>query len=105
MFGMDLSRPLASAGVAGATTLSPGKWAKITSGVWEWVAANCLPPPEVVRTTRGTLNCPPKHGMDLGRLVDDLVEGEIGEVDRHDLGDWTQAVHGCPDGRADYGPL
>ena len=48
----------ASAGVPGATTFSPGKCAKIASGVCEWVAPSCRPPPPTVRITNGTLIWP-----------------------------------------------
>ena len=50
----DFSSPLASAGVPGATTFRPGKWAQMASGVCEWVAPSCRPPPPTVRRTMGT---------------------------------------------------
>ncbi|PKV99881.1 hypothetical protein ATK30_0874 [Amycolatopsis echigonensis] len=53
------SRPLASAGVAGASTFRPGTWAYQTSRFCECVAASCCPPPPGVRITSGTLTCPP----------------------------------------------
>src|SRR5699024_2219945 len=39
--------------------------------------------------------------VDLGGVVDDLVDGQQREVDRHDLDDRAQAEHGGSDGRAD----
>ena len=65
----------------------------------ECVAPSCWPPPPGVRMTSGTLACAAEHAVDLRRVVDDLVQGQQREVDRHDLDDRAQAEHG----RADRG--
>ena len=49
----DVSSPLASAGVLGTTTFSPGTWASHASRVWEWVAPEPIPPNTAVRTVSG----------------------------------------------------
>jgi len=48
---------------------------------------------------------PVEHVADFGRVVDDGVHGQEGEVDRHDLGDRAQAGHGRADRRAGDGHL
>ena len=55
----EVSRPLASAGVLGMTTLSPGTWASHASRVWEWVAPDPIPPNTAVRRVSGTWSSPP----------------------------------------------
>ena len=55
----ELRSPLASAGVDGTTTLSPGMWASQPSSVWEWVAPDPIPPNTAVLTVRGTDSRPP----------------------------------------------
>ena len=55
----EVSRPLASAGVLGTTTLSPGTWASHASRVWEWVAPDPIPPNTAVRRVSGTWSSPP----------------------------------------------
>ncbi len=55
----EVSRPLASAGVAGTTTFSPGMWASQASRVWEWVAPEPIPPKTAVRRVSGTESSPP----------------------------------------------
>ncbi len=55
---LALSRPLASRGVAGATTLRPGTELNQFSNVWEWVAPS-WPHPLTVRITMGTRILPP----------------------------------------------
>ena len=47
------SRPLASAGLDGITTLSPGVCAYHASWLWECWAAAPVPEPNGSRTTRG----------------------------------------------------
>ena len=42
-----------------------------------------------------------EHVVDVRGVVDDLVEGEQGEVDRHQLDDGAQAGHGGADAHAD----
>ena len=54
-----LSRPLASAGVAGRITVRPGTWAYQASSRCEWVAARQPAIPELPRNTIGTANWPP----------------------------------------------
>ncbi len=54
-----MSSPLASAGVAGATTFSPGMWANHTSSDWECWAVSWLPAPLGVRITIGQRTSPP----------------------------------------------
>ncbi len=51
--------PLASAGVAGMTTLSPGVWASHASRLWECCAAAPSPAPAAVVMVSGTLTDPP----------------------------------------------
>ena len=54
-----ISSPLASYGVEGTATLSPGTWVKIEYRLWEcWLAAR-MPAPHMVRITIGTLALPP----------------------------------------------
>ena len=48
------SRPLASLGVDGATTLSPGACSIQASGFCEWKGPPENPPPEGSRTVMGT---------------------------------------------------
>ena len=50
------SSPLASYGVDGITTLSPGTWVKNASTDCEWYSAPWTPPPYGARTTIGTAN-------------------------------------------------
>src|SRR3972149_1581868 len=66
------SRPLASAGVDGITTVSPGIWANQDSKVCEWVAASC-PQPAGVRTTSGIVICPPNMKRIFALLLTILV--------------------------------
>ena len=51
-----ISRPLASSGVAGATTLSPGECMNHASGFCEWNGPPEKPPPEGSRTVMFTLS-------------------------------------------------
>jgi hypothetical protein len=53
-----LSRPLASAGVPGATTLRPTVEVKYASLDCEWYSAPCTPPPYGMRMTIGALKVP-----------------------------------------------
>ena len=53
------SRPFASAGAAGITTLSPGMWQNSASRLCECWPASEFPAPPCVRTTSGTLPWPP----------------------------------------------
>jgi hypothetical protein len=53
-----LSSPLASAGVAGITTLSPGMWAYQLSNAWECCEASCNADPPGPRNTAGTPTWP-----------------------------------------------
>ena len=55
----DFSKPLASAGVAGVTTLSPGTWAYHASNAWECCAASWSAAPLGPRITIGTPTWPP----------------------------------------------
>ena len=50
----EISRPLASSGVEGATTLSPGECMNQPSGFWEWNGPPEKPPPEGRRTVMFT---------------------------------------------------
>ena len=54
-----LSRPLASRGVAGMATLSPGMWAKSACKLCECCAAEERPAPIDSRIVSGTLHWPP----------------------------------------------
>ena len=54
-----LSRPLASCGVDGTTSLRPGVWSSHASTLLEWWAAAELMAPSGIRSTIGTLHCPP----------------------------------------------
>ena len=49
-----VSRPFASAGVAGATTFNPGTWTNHASGFWLWNGPERSPPSDGARMTRGT---------------------------------------------------
>jgi hypothetical protein len=51
--------PTMSAGVAGAAILSPGTAKAQFSTAWECWAPKPRPVPLAVRTTRGTVTCPP----------------------------------------------
>jgi len=55
----DLSSPLASADVAGATTLRPGMWASHASQAWECWDDSCRAAPFGPRNTIGIGICPP----------------------------------------------
>ena len=55
----DFSRPLASAGVEGMTTLSPGTWQTHASRLCECCSAAPVPEPPGVRSTMGTETWPP----------------------------------------------
>ena len=46
-----------------------------------------------------------EHVLELGRLVEDLVEADAHEVDEHQLGDRAQAGGGGADGGADEAAL
>jgi hypothetical protein len=59
------SSPLASAGLDGITTLSPGVWAYQASWLWECWAAAPVPDPNGSRTTMGTLTAPPSMNHTL----------------------------------------
>ena len=50
----DRSSPLASYGVDGMTTLSPGMWVKNASTDWLWYSAPWTPPPYGARIVIGT---------------------------------------------------
>ena len=53
------SSPLASAGVEGSATLSPGTWAGHACRLWLCCAADRRVAPIVVRMTMGTRSLPP----------------------------------------------
>lgn len=55
----DLRSPLASAGVAGITTLSPGTWAAQASRLPECCGPAFRPAPMCVRSTSGRRTWPP----------------------------------------------
>ncbi len=55
----DLSRPLASSGVVGATVSRPGTSAYRTSKLWECWDDSWWPAPPGRRMTIGTLTSPP----------------------------------------------
>ena len=55
----ERSRPLASAGLDGATTFSPAMWVKSDSRLPECWAAEDRRIPSEARSTSGTLICPP----------------------------------------------
>ena len=55
----EVSRPFASAGVDGMTTLSPATCVNQASSDFECCAALPRPEPPCVRTTSGTRACPP----------------------------------------------
>ena len=94
------SRPLASYGVAGITTINPGTWANQASRLCEWVAASC-PQPAGVRITSGTFAWPPNMEWIFADVVDDLVHRHQAEIDRHQLRDRSQTAHRRPDGGTD----
>jgi hypothetical protein len=50
----EVRSPFASAGVAGATTLSPGVWTNQASGFCEWNGPDVMPPSLGARMTQGT---------------------------------------------------
>ena len=54
-----MSRPLASYGLDGTTTLRPGMWVKIGYSACECWAAARSPAPYMVRTTTGVTALPP----------------------------------------------
>ena len=95
------SRPLASAGVEGTATSRPGH-----------VQEHRL---QAVRVRRAELvagalrhahdqrhaRLAAEHVVDVRRVVDDLVEREQREVDRHQLDDRAQAGHRRADAHAD----
>ncbi len=58
----------ASSIVAGVSTLIPGMCAYHPSRLCECCAANWRPPPVAMRTTSGTLNCPPDMCRNVAAL-------------------------------------
>ena len=54
-----MSRPLASYGVDGTTTFSPGMWVKIGYSACECCDAARMPAPNMVRITIGVTALPP----------------------------------------------
>ena len=46
-----------------------------------------------------------RHVAQRGGIVDDLIQGEQAEVDRHHLHDRPHAADGCADARTDEGRL
>ena len=54
-----ISRPFASYGPEGITTLSPGMWQNHASRLWLCCAAMLSPAPAAVRTTIGSFALPP----------------------------------------------
>ena len=54
-----LSSPLASSGVEGTATSSPGTWRYIASRQCEWVGPSWCPAPWGILTTSGTFTWPP----------------------------------------------
>ena len=56
-----LSNPLASAGVDGMTTFSPGQWASQASRLCECWQPAPNPAPAFMRTTSGKLDLPPER--------------------------------------------
>ena len=86
-------------------TRRPGTWVNQASRL-----ANAAPHPNGpcrpgVRTTMRHADLAAEHVAALGGLVGDLIHGEAGEIDVHDLGDGAQAGHRRADGRADDGGL
>ena len=93
--------PLASYGVAGMTTFSPGMCAYQLSKNCECCAPRCAPPPAGMRTTIGMLRLAAEHIAELGGAVHQQVAGEQAEVHRHQFGDGAQPAERRPDRRAD----
>ena len=95
------SRPLASAAVAGTATSRPGTCRNSASRQCECVG------PELVAGALGHAHderharLAAEHVVDVRGVVDDLVEGEQREVDRHQLDDRAQPGHRGADADAD----
>ena len=63
------TNPRASAATAGATILIPGMCAYQPSRLCECWAASWRPPPVAMRTTSGTLSCPPDMCRSVAALL------------------------------------
>ena len=74
----EISRPLASYGVAGATTLIPATAVNHDSTFCEWKGPGARAAADGARITTGTRAAPAPVG--LGQVVDDLVEAAGDEV-------------------------
>ena len=95
------SRPLASAGVAGATTFRPGTLANQPSKDCECWAVSWLPAPFGRADDHRAADLAAEHRADLGRVVDDLVHRDQDEVEGHDLDDRALPAIAAPTARAD----
>ena len=85
--------PTTSAGVDGATTLSPGIAMAQFSTLWLCCAPKRRPAPLAVRMHERERDLAVGHVARLGDLVGDHVPGDREEVAEHQLGDRTQTGH------------
>ena len=95
------SMPRASSRVAGATIRRPGMCAYQPSRLCECCAASWRPAPVVIRITSGHVELAAGHVQQGGGVVQDLVEREQAEVDRHDLDDRPHPAERGADAGAD----
>ncbi len=93
--------PTTSAGVDGATTLSPGMAIAQFSTLWLCCAPNRRPGPVGGPEHERDRHLAVGHVARLGDLVDDHVPGHREEVGEHQLGDRAQAGHRRAHRRAD----
>ena len=96
----DLNRPLASYGVDGTTTFSPGMWLGHACSDCECCAADRRVAPIVARMTMRHLPLAAGHVVDLGGLVGHLVHDDAQEVAEHDVDDRPHAGHRGADAEA-----
>ena len=69
------------------------------------LAAELVPPAAGHADRHGQLHLPPEHVAHQGQVVAYLVQGDVGEVDRHQLRHRPEPAHGGPGRHADDGGL
>src|SRR6516162_4356415 len=82
----------ASSRVAGVTTLRPGMWAYQPSRLCECLRRELAACPGRHANHNRYFELPARHVADRRRVVDDLVECQEAEIDRHDLDDRTHSA-------------
>ena len=91
------SRPLASCGVDGITTLSPGTWENHACRLWACCGPCPQPRPTIIRMVSGTLDLPAEHVVPLGGLIADLIDRHHRELEPHVAHDRAHADEAGPE--------